>query len=168
MAPTSGARAELRAVLSENSSLNVNFIDDRDDSVADKDYKPSGDDFPSQSSEDELQEPIPRLFKDKEVNSEKKKPTRWRQRNEEHYDRNERKRSRNSGQQYTSKKTKTIISSREIGEENSVLRKGRPAIIELSNIPKKYNEPLKIAKNKLDKIKSLFISRQCTTLFIIS
>ncbi|XP_050506819.1 uncharacterized protein LOC126885227 [Diabrotica virgifera virgifera] len=91
MASTSGARAELRAVLSENSSLNVNFIDDRDDSVADKDYKPSGDDFPSQSSEDELQEPIPRLFKDKEVNPEKKKPTRWRQLNEEHYDRNERK-----------------------------------------------------------------------------
>ncbi|CAG9835419.1 unnamed protein product [Diabrotica balteata] len=93
MASTSGARAELRAVLSENSTLNVNFIDDSDDSVADKDFRPSSDDFSSQSSEDELQEPIPRLFEDKEVNPEKRKPTRWRQRNEEHYDRNDRKRS---------------------------------------------------------------------------
>ncbi|XP_072375970.1 uncharacterized protein [Diabrotica undecimpunctata] len=65
---------------------------------------------------DELQEPIPRLFKDKEVNPEKRKPTRWRQRNEKHYDRNDRKRSRNYGQQYTSKKTKSIFSFREIGE----------------------------------------------------
>lgn len=65
--------------------------------------------------ETQEQRHVSRITRGVEKSPEPRTPTRWKSRNDQSYEREKRKRRRNSGKEYTSKKTRKTIEPREIG-----------------------------------------------------